>query len=77
MSKAAQQYLPELYEADTARGHRFRYGLLMFDAVMILFNPLPTDSETWLHDASYHEGSWWTDWANWIGEFGGGRSAAG
>jgi voltage-gated potassium channel len=37
MSGAAQQYLIELYEADTARGHRFRYGLLVFDAVTILF----------------------------------------
>jgi len=26
-----------LYEADTPRGHRFRYGLLVFDMVTILF----------------------------------------
>jgi voltage-gated potassium channel len=29
--------LRRLYEADTPRGHRFRYGLLVFDLVTILF----------------------------------------
>src|SRR5262245_39291328 len=33
----ALQYLRELYESDTPQAHRFRYGLLAFDAVTILF----------------------------------------
>src|SRR5262245_50144558 len=37
MSGAARKYLFELYVADTPRGHRFRYGLLVFDAVTVLF----------------------------------------
>lgn len=32
-----RQQLSELYEADTARGHRFRYGLLVFDLTTLLF----------------------------------------
>src|SRR5262245_42924830 len=34
---SVQQYLRELYESDTPQAHRFRYGLLAFDAVTILF----------------------------------------
>ena len=37
MAASAQQYLRGLYEADTARAHRFRYALLAFDAATILF----------------------------------------
>jgi voltage-gated potassium channel len=37
MTESAQQYLRDLYEADTARAHRFRYSLLAFDAATILF----------------------------------------
>ena len=37
MAGSAQQYLLGLYEADTARAHRFRYALLAFDAATILF----------------------------------------
>jgi len=33
----ALQDLRELYESDTPQAHRFRYGLLAFDAVTILF----------------------------------------
>ena len=32
-----QGWLSGLYEADTRRGHRFRYGLLLFDLTTILF----------------------------------------
>jgi voltage-gated potassium channel len=32
-----QRPLRQLYEANTLRGHRFRYGLLLFDLVTILF----------------------------------------
>jgi len=35
--KALKQTLRELYEGDTPRGHRFRYGLLIFDLVTVLF----------------------------------------
>jgi polyhydroxyalkanoate synthase subunit PhaC len=27
---------------------------------------LAADAETWLNSATYHPGSWWTDWAKWI-----------
>ena len=33
---------------------------------------LQAEPDAWLSAAKYHEGSWWTDWANWIGGFGGG-----
>ena len=29
---------------------------------------LPADPEKWLADSTRHEGSWWEDWASWIGE---------
>jgi polyhydroxyalkanoate synthase len=37
---------------------------------------LPDDAETWLNGATYHPGSWWTDWANWVAGHGGGQVAA-
>src|SRR4051812_8668272 len=37
---------------------------------------LPADPEAWLNAASYHEGSWWTDWAEWVGRHGGGHVPA-
>jgi polyhydroxyalkanoate synthase len=38
--------------------------------------PLVEDAEAWLADAQRHEGSWWTDWAQWVHRFGGGKVAA-
>jgi voltage-gated potassium channel len=32
-----RQWLRALYEADTVRGHRFRYGLLVFDLITIVY----------------------------------------
>jgi voltage-gated potassium channel len=32
-----QERISELYEADTPRAHRFRYGLLAFDITTVLF----------------------------------------
>ena len=29
--------------------------------------------ETWLKEATYHEGSWWIGWAVWIAGHGGGQ----
>ena len=29
--------------------------------------------ETWLKVATYHQGSWWTDWTTWIANHGGGQ----
>ena len=29
--------------------------------------------ETWLKAATYHQGSWWTDWTTWIANHGGGQ----
>jgi polyhydroxyalkanoate synthase len=37
---------------------------------------LPSDAESWLADAKYQTGSWWTDWARWIGTHGGGKVKA-
>lgn len=37
---------------------------------------LPGDPEAWFGSAKSHKGSWWTDWAKWVGEFGGGQIAA-
>lgn len=28
--------------------------------------PMPANAEAWLAGAQKHEGSWWTDWANWL-----------
>jgi polyhydroxyalkanoate synthase subunit PhaC len=32
---------------------------------------LPANSEAWLHAATEHPGSWWTDWSKWLSQFGG------
>jgi polyhydroxyalkanoate synthase len=37
---------------------------------------LPADPEAWLEGAAYHEGSWWTDWAEWLDQHGGGHVPA-
>ena len=37
---------------------------------------LPAEPETWLNGATYHQGSWWTDWAKWIARHGGGQVPA-
>ncbi|MBM3564652.1 MAG: class I poly(R)-hydroxyalkanoic acid synthase [Alphaproteobacteria bacterium] len=31
------------------------------------------NSETWLKGAAWRDGSWWTDWMEWLGPLGGGR----
>ena len=38
-----------------------KYGYWTNDA-------LPADPDAWLEGAAQHQGSWWTDWANWVGE---------
>jgi voltage-gated potassium channel len=35
--KSLKQTVTELYEGDTVRAHKFRYGLLIFDVVTIIF----------------------------------------
>ena len=37
---------------------------------------LPSDPESWLAGATYHPGSWWTDWADWITAHAGGEVQA-
>jgi polyhydroxyalkanoate synthase len=37
---------------------------------------LADDPESWLEDATYREGSWWTDWQTWLVGHGGGEVAA-
>ena len=37
---------------------------------------LPTDADEWLSGASSHDGSWWTDWAQWVARHNGARVAA-
>jgi polyhydroxyalkanoate synthase len=32
--------------------------------------------DAWLKGASYQDGSWWSDWAQWVGEFGDGQVPA-
>jgi polyhydroxyalkanoate synthase len=32
--------------------------------------------ETWLKSATQHEGSWWTDWQEWVTKFKGGEAKA-
>jgi len=37
---------------------------------------LPDEPEAWLNRATYHQGSWWTDWTKWIARHGGGQVPA-
>jgi polyhydroxyalkanoate synthase len=37
---------------------------------------LPGDPKIWLDGAEFHRGSWWTDWAEWVGPHGGGQVPA-
>ena len=37
---------------------------------------LPADPEAWLGAAQQHKGSWWTDWAQWVAQHGGGDAPA-
>ena len=32
--------------------------------------------DTWLNAATYHQGSWWTDWAAWLASHGGGEQVS-
>lgn len=36
----------------------------------------PKNPEKWLEGATQHPGSWWTDWAEWVGKHGGGKVPA-
>ena len=37
---------------------------------------LPPDPEAWFRGARHHDGSWWTDWAQWSARFGGDKVPA-
>jgi polyhydroxyalkanoate synthase subunit PhaC len=37
---------------------------------------LPADPERWLEDAAFHQGSWWTDWMQWVAHHSGGQVSA-
>ena len=37
--------------------------------------PTPAEPTEWLESSALHEGSWWEDWAEWIGERSGERVA--
>lgn len=37
---------------------------------------MPADPETWLKDATFHQGSWWTDWSAWLAGHGDGQVLA-
>ena len=39
-------------------------------------NALPASAEEWLASARRHEGSWWIDWANWLGARSGTKTGA-
>ncbi len=36
----------------------------------------PQDPEAWLEHAAEHAGSWWPQWAGWLGQYGGGKRKA-
>jgi polyhydroxyalkanoate synthase len=36
---------------------------------------LPEQSDEWLSSATQHAGSWWTDWAQWVGGHAGAQVA--
>jgi polyhydroxyalkanoate synthase len=36
----------------------------------------PATAEAWLAAAERHEGSWWTDWGNWLARKGGAQVSA-
>jgi polyhydroxyalkanoate synthase len=36
----------------------------------------PKDPEAWLDKAAEHAGSWWPEWAKWVGKFAGGKAPA-
>jgi polyhydroxyalkanoate synthase len=36
----------------------------------------PRDPEAWLQSAAERTGSWWPQWAGWLGQFGGGKRKA-
>jgi len=38
--------------------------------------PYPQDPEVWLQGAAERPGSWWPQWAGWLGQFGGGKRKA-
>ncbi len=38
--------------------------------------PYPQDPEAWLQGAAEQPGSWWPQWAGWLGQFGGGKRKA-
>jgi polyhydroxyalkanoate synthase len=37
---------------------------------------LSGDADAWLEGATQHEGSWWPEWASWVGKFAGGKVKA-
>ncbi|RCX32328.1 PHA/PHB synthase family protein [Thioalbus denitrificans] len=37
---------------------------------------LPEESDAWLEGAERHDGSWWSDWDGWVGEFAAGEVEA-
>ena len=36
----------------------------------------PQDPDAWMEHAAEHAGSWWTQWAGWLGRYGGGKRRA-
>ena len=40
------------------------------------YNRTPANPEDWMAKATQHEGSWWTDWQNWISRRSGGKVPA-
>ncbi len=37
---------------------------------------LPAEADAWIASAQKHDGSWWSNWSDWVGQFGGAQVAA-
>lgn len=78
-----------VYAATRALGGPVRFALAASGHIAGVINPpaankygfwlnpkTPETPEAWLAGATSREGSWWTDWMRWLGDFAGGRCPA-
>ncbi|MBM3580763.1 MAG: class I poly(R)-hydroxyalkanoic acid synthase [Alphaproteobacteria bacterium] len=78
-----------VYAATRVLGGPVRFALAASGHIAGVINPpaankygfwlntqTPKTPEAWLAGATAHDGSWWTDWMRWLGEFANGRHPA-